>query len=279
MSGSGDLSLSGGLVTLAYCVSIGRPDGVQIAFTSHDRPIRAGGLSFEPRPGFVPSAIALSASMRPDDMELTGVVDPSWISALDLDAGRWREARVRVSLCDWSASPPAFLLLFEGVIGGVRQPVGSGAKGLVLELLSDMAVAGRERLPVCSPLCRAELGDRWCGVDLTERRREVELIHCDGERLRMVSGLTDPEHYRFGRLRLMTGTLAGVDRRIVSIDGDMILVSEPVASVGEVSWKARLTEGCDKRLATCQGRFSNVEAFLGHPHVPGTDALVRFGDG
>lgn len=279
MSGPEEISLSGDLVTLAFCVSIARPDGVRIAFTSHDRPIRACGLVFEPRPGFVPSAIALSASMRPDDMELTGVIDPSWISFQDLDVGRWREAQVRVSLCDWSASPATFMRLFEGVIGGVRQPAGDGHKGLVLELLSDMVVAGRERLPVCSPLCRAELGDQWCGVDLAERGVEVELIHCDGEHLRMASALPDPELFGFGRLRLLTGCLSGLDRRIVSIEGDGILVSEPVASAGEVSWKARLTEGCDKRLGTCHSRFANVEAFLGHPHVPGTDALLRFGDG
>jgi hypothetical protein len=38
----------------------------------------------------------------------------------------------------------------------------------------------------------------------------------------------------------------------------------------------RLIPGCDKRFATCRDRFTNVHAFGGEPHVPGTDALLRY---
>jgi hypothetical protein len=40
--------------------------------------------------------------------------------------------------------------------------------------------------------------------------------------------------------------------------------------------QVRLTPGCDKRLSTCAERFGNARMFGGEPHVPGTDALLRY---
>jgi len=37
-----------------------------------------------------------------------------------------------------------------------------------------------------------------------------------------------------------------------------------------------ITEGCDKMLATCAGRFGNVLNFRGEPHLPGIDLLTRY---
>ena len=36
------------------------------------------------------------------------------------------------------------------------------------------------------------------------------------------------------------------------------------------------TQGCDKMLATCSGRFGNVANFRGEPHLPGMDLLTRY---
>jgi len=38
--------------------------------------------------------------------------------------------------------------------------------------------------------------------------------------------------------------------------------------------KIRLYPGCDKRLATCRDKFSNVINFRGEPHIPGVDAFT-----
>ena len=37
-----------------------------------------------------------------------------------------------------------------------------------------------------------------------------------------------------------------------------------------------LIEGCDKRLATCAGRFANAVNFRGEPYLPGNDLLTRY---
>jgi hypothetical protein len=40
-----------------------------------------------------------------------------------------------------------------------------------------------------------------------------------------------------------------------------------------------LTQGCDKRAATCAERFANIANFRGEPHLPGFDLLTRFPGG
>jgi hypothetical protein len=42
--------------------------------------------------------------------------------------------------------------------------------------------------------------------------------------------------------------------------------------------KVRVYPGCDKRLATCSGTFSNVINFRGEPYVPGQDQITRTPD-
>lgn len=42
--------------------------------------------------------------------------------------------------------------------------------------------------------------------------------------------------------------------------------------------KVRLYPGCDKRDATCAGRFDNILNFRGEPFVPGTDSITNYPD-
>jgi uncharacterized phage protein (TIGR02218 family) len=43
--------------------------------------------------------------------------------------------------------------------------------------------------------------------------------------------------------------------------------------------RVRLTEGCDKQLATCRDRFGNAVNFRGEAHLPGNDLLTRYPGG
>ena len=42
--------------------------------------------------------------------------------------------------------------------------------------------------------------------------------------------------------------------------------------------RVEITQGCDKRFATCVARFSNAVNFRGEPHLPGNDLLTRYGE-
>jgi hypothetical protein len=40
-----------------------------------------------------------------------------------------------------------------------------------------------------------------------------------------------------------------------------------------------VSEGCDKSIATCAGRFGNAANFRGEPYLPGVDLLTRYPGG
>jgi uncharacterized phage protein (TIGR02218 family) len=41
--------------------------------------------------------------------------------------------------------------------------------------------------------------------------------------------------------------------------------------------QVELSQGCDRRFATCRERFGNAVNFRGEPHLPGNDLLLRYG--
>ncbi|MBV0891524.1 phage BR0599 family protein [Paracoccus sp. Z118] len=52
----------------------------------------------------------------------------------------------------------------------------------------------------------------------------------------------------------------------------------PVAYPISVGDAFTAVPGCDKRFATCKGRFSNILNFRGEPLVPGVDSTMSYPD-
>jgi uncharacterized phage protein (TIGR02218 family) len=103
----------------------------------------------------------------------------------------------------------------------------------------------------------------------------VTVAAVDDVRITLVTeGVAFGDHVE-GRLRVLDGSEAGIDRRIVASDGEALIIDEPLALAPGT--RLRLWQGCDKRFATCAQRFGNAANFRGEPHVPGGDILTRFG--
>lgn len=271
-------ALGSEVTTLAFLWKLTRGDGVVLGFTSHDRDILLGGVEYLANPGMTPSAVSIGNAFSADSMEVEGVLDAATIREIDLDVGRWDGARVELFACDWGRPEAGVLRLMAGSIGDVsRQAFGAGS-GFAVELISEIAVLGRYGAPACSPLCRAELGDARCRVDMEERWIDIALADSGEDWVVPEAALADPDHYTDGRLRILTGPMAGLDRRLAQVSSAAIHLEEPVYGSGLAGARARLWEGCDKRFATCSARFGNFLAFDGEPHVPGDDALVRYGE-
>lgn len=63
-------------------------------------------------------------------------------------------------------------------------------------------------------------------------------------------------------------------------DGEAILhLAEGPAFAPIFPARVRLTQGCDKQLATCRDRFANAANFRGEAHLPGNDLLTRYPGG
>lgn len=279
MSGLVEASFRSEVTTLAMCWKLTRADGLVLGFTGHDQDLVLDGVRYRARPGMTPSAVSHSMELSADSMEAEGFLSSAGLTAGDLESGRWTEAKVELFACDWNDLAAGRLGLMRGTMGSVSR-MGFGAGGAFrAELLSDLAGLEAVQPLRLSPLCRAELGDGRCGVDMARRRVSAAVLDWSGHRLRLADAPAEPGRYAWGRMRLLSGPLAGVDRRVTAVDGAELLLEEPLPENPERRGRLWLWEGCDKRFATCCGRFHNGLAFDGEPHVPGTDALLRYGDG
>ncbi len=266
--------LTADLTALALCWRIVRQDGVALGFTTHDRSLLIAGMRYESAPGMAPSAVVTSDGLDIDTMDVAGALTADAITEADLAAGRYDGAAVRLFMVDWQAPDAGQQLLARGTLGTVESGSGADA-GFAATLRGPTAALAVTRIESYSPECRAELGDRRCRVAMRGRSERRTVASCDGESV-VVSGIDSQRAALFaeGQLRILEGAGAGIERRVIATDGDRMLFDEPLVVAPGVT--VTLTEGCDKRFATCTSRFGNGVNFRGEPHVPGSDVLTRF---
>lgn len=263
--------LQSDLMTLAFCWRLARRDGIMIGLTSHDRDLVMGGLHYRATPGMMPSAIERSAALDPDRVDLTGVLTSDAISADDLAAGRWDGAQLRLYAVDWQAPDAAPLLLVTGSLGAVQM----AGERFEVELSGPASALEARLVDVTSPSCRAALGDKACRVDLAGRTISVSVSAQVESRLTVQSALV-PGVYAYGQLRWASGANAGLSSFILSNDATSVTLGEAPRLPVLPGDRAMITEGCDRRFATCTGRFANALNFRGEPHLPGNDVLTRY---
>jgi uncharacterized phage protein (TIGR02218 family) len=273
--GSLGAALTADLTFLALCWRIVRRDGVALGFTTHDRPLLIAGLMYDSAPGIAPSAVVSSDGLDVDTMDVAGALSVAAITAEDLGLGRYDGAGVRLFMVDWRDPDGGSQLLAAGSIGTVEAGSGPDA-AFTASLRGPTSVLQATRIETYSPECRADLGDWRCRVAMRGRLRRGLVTASDGERVQ-VAGIDAVAAGDFvqGHARLLDGAAAGLDRRIIAAEADWLRFYAPLQVAPGTA--IDLAEGCDKRFATCVGRFANGANFRGEPHVPGTDLLTRFG--
>lgn len=266
--------LDGELTAIALCWRIERRDGVTIGLTTHDRDLVIDGLVHRAAPGMTPSAIKRSDGLAPDTMDIGGALTSGAIGEDDLIAGRWDGARVALFAVDWSA-PRETVPLGEGTIGAVETRDGA----FTAELRGATAALDRPVVEATSPECRAELGDRRCRVAMAGRRRIVRVVSAEDQAVVVDAAEPVANAYANGLLRWLGGANCGCESAIAASAGNALTLRSPPAFAVEPGTLVELTEGCDKSIATCRGRFGNVLNFRGEPYLPGIDVLTRYPGG
>ncbi|MBV8971632.1 MAG: DUF2163 domain-containing protein [Sphingomonadaceae bacterium] len=264
------------VTTIALCWRVARTDGVTLGFTSHDQAITVAGLRYEAAPGMTPSAISAGLGLDVATMEFTGALSAGAITEADLAAGRFDGAALQVFMVDWTAPAAGTLPVARGTMGEVARDLTGVTGSFTATVRGPTAAFDALAVETCSPTCRAELGDRRCRVDLAPRTVLATLAEgSTGDRL-VVAGLSGLDRFVGGRVRPLDGPAAGIDGYVAATDGAALLLVEALPGDLPAGLRVELREGCDKRLATCVGRFGNAANFRGEPHVPGSDVLTRF---
>ncbi|MGQ0660219.1 DUF2163 domain-containing protein [Sphingosinicella sp.] len=260
------------LVTIALCWRLERRDGVALGFTTHDRDLAIGGLVYRAAPGMLPSSITRSDGFDLDTLDVEGALTSDAITAADLKAGRWDGAAVSVFMVDWEEPEGEILHLARGELGEVSIQ----GDAFEAELKGPTAALDRPAVEQTSPECRARLGDKKCRVDLAGLTRTVQIVAVASEDEIEVDASAADDAWRYGRLRWLAGANSGLERAIMGSAGAVVTLRDPPALAAAVGDLVELIQGCDRRLATCVGRFGNAVNFRGEPHLPGMDLLTRY---
>lgn len=258
---------------IALCWRLERRDGVTIGLTAHDRDLAIDGLVYRAAPGMTPSAIVRSASLEADTMDASGALTAQAISEGDLLAGRWDGAAVRVFAADWRTRA-VVAELGEGVIGAVETRGGA----LTAELKGLAAALERPVVEETSAECRAALGDRRCRVAMAGRRRFARVVAVQDAVVTLDAAEPVANGWGGGRLRWFGSANSGLEDAVVRSAGMVVTLRRPPRFEG-LGALVEISEGCDKTIATCVGRFANAANFRGEPYLPGIDLLTRYPGG
>lgn len=263
------------LVTMAWCWRLSRRDGVVIGLTSHDRDLLWDGLTYQAAPGMRPSALESHDHLDGSTMDLEGAIASDAIMERDLDAGRWDGAQMQLYVTDWTEPAAAPILMMEGMLGGIERRGASFSA----ELQGVMRHLDGPVCPVTSPSCRANLGDKACGVNLAARTYMRHVIAMDGHVVTLDAAVPVGRMI-YGDFLWLDGANCGVSSPISQQNSGIVLqLAEEPPLQQRLPARVRMVEGCDKQLATCRTTFSNAVNFRGEPHLPGNDLLTRYPSG
>ncbi len=264
--------------TIARAWAVTRGDGVTLGFTDHDEAIAFEGITFRPDAGLTARAVVQGLGLSVDNTEAVGLLSDSAITEIDLMAGRWDAADVRLWDVDWRA-PLNRRLVFRGHLGEVTR--NGGAFRAELRGLSEPLNRAQGR--VYHPRCAAELGDKACRFDLGREGYSAEgtvLEVQEGARLRL-SGIAGHESRWFerGSLVVLSGAAEGLTALIkndtsLSGAGREVELWAGLGIAPQPGDRVKLIAGCDKRAETCRLKFLNFPNFRGFPHLPPEDWLL-----
>ncbi|QPQ56072.1 DUF2163 domain-containing protein [Allosphingosinicella flava] len=257
--------------TIAFCWRLERADGVCMGFTTHDRDLEIGHLTYRAAPGMVPSAIAMSDGFDAARLDIGGALTSAAITESDLRSGRWDRAAVRIFMVDWTDPEGGQVALASGEIGDVSIEGGAFSA----ELRGATAILDRPVVEQTSPECRAQLGDRRCRVDLAPRSRMTRVVSAE-EDVVVVAEAAAGNPYGYGQLRWIGGANSGLASQIAASDGARLTLREPPVFAPAAGDLIEIVEGCDRSFTTCRTRFGNAANFRGEPHLPGIDLLTRY---
>jgi uncharacterized phage protein (TIGR02218 family) len=193
------------------------------------------------------------------------------ISSADLASGRFDGARVAIGIVDWETLENH--VLYRGAIGSVIE---EGSK-FTAQLVSRKAELQHDPVPRTSPTCRAVFCGPGCTLSAVRYTHRATVTSAQLEQNALtISTSADTELFLGGAIRVCDGPLAGQSAEIISVSGAQLVLGTPLDQSPAAGTRLRLTEGCDRTIATCSGRFANGINFQGEPYLPGNDMIARY---
>ena len=200
---------------------------------------------------------------RKDD--LAGLI---WFSEDTID-----HAQLSLFWVNWQDTTAGHIPLYQGSMGEIR------LSGQVFEAeLRSLSQTLQQTVgKICTPECRADLGDEDCQVTLRHYQTMGD-----------VASVLAPDHFTdaqrtesdgwfdYGHLLWVSGANAGLRSVVKHAAGTELILQEAPPAAITMGDRYRLFAGCDRRALTCRDKFDNLINFQGEPQVPGLDAVLAY---
>lgn len=264
--------------TICRCWKLVRRDGREFAFTDHDSVLAFAGSRFAPTEAPTARAIEQTTGLAVDNTEAFGALSDAGLTEKDILAGRFDGASVEIWLVNWR-EPEHRALQFRGEIGEIERSGGA----FKAELRGQTESLNQPQGRLYQRPCRAVLGDRECGVDLSDPAFSTEqtLTEAPAGTVLSLPRLARPSGwFDRGTIQILNGRAAG-DRRVIKADrvtpsGRKIYLWDAFPPEVSEGSRVRVVAGCDKSVGTCRAKFDNVVNYRGFPFLPSEDWLYSY---
>jgi uncharacterized phage protein (TIGR02218 family) len=276
--------LNGEELTLAQCVKVTRADSTVLGFTTGNLDIVFDGVTYSALSSLGASEQQNQVGSGVDNMETVGILSSDVITDTDLLAGKYDGAAIEVFVVNWANLTQGRVLLFSGWIGNVQLTDGQ----FTAEIRSKSQKLSQQIGQLTCPTCRVvRFGDSHCNVASLASYQFAKVVTAvaDNRNITFGSDAAATGYYNYGVVTFDNdasgGLNAGLSREIkvhTLVSGEAVLeLQEAFPFDVAVDDEATLEAGCDRLLATCRDKFSNVANFRGEPHIPGNDRLMQRG--
>lgn len=271
--------LAGGTTTLCHCWQVARKDGTVMGFTDHDRDVAIDAITYRAASGFTATAVEDQLGLAVSNLNVDGALSSSAITEADLAAGLYDDAAITIMRVNWQDTSQRVVLRsgFLGQVSRGESVFSAELRGLASRL--DQT-AGR----VFQRACAWELGDAHCNVNLGAAGN-----HSAGAVVAVISAFEFTASgistfasgiFSHGKIVWTSGANAGlaieVKAHTQQSPNSRLALFLPMPKPIQAGDAFTITAGCDKQLATCRDRFSNVANFGGFPHMPGNDFALSY---
>jgi len=258
------------VTTWCTCWRIQLQDGRELGFTSSDRPLAIEGITYLPL--LNASQVVTSTQLEVNNLELQTAFVQAGITSKDVLGRRFDLAEILVFWVDWtnppsslSLTPPEHLEVFSGLAGQTRFT----EQGFTLTAQGLLAYLEQTIGEVITPLCRWELGDENCGVDLLPHTDELTVTGVDVNYPQLLFSTDSVRQDGFyGVVEFLDGENAGQQLRVVAFAAGVVTLLEDAPGTIAVGDRLRGIRRCPKTIDACVEFFNNALRFGGEPDVP-----------
>lgn len=265
--------------TLCRCWILETAAHDRLGFTDHDEDIILEGVVCEKDAGIEQSGVEERLGLNADTSEVSGALQSDFITAEDIENGKYDNAKIITYIVNWS-NPEEYFLDGVSLVGEISQEDGH----YKMELRGLASQLDQTKGNHFIKSCQADLGDGRCRASLfkPEFRSIGQIINLRSNLVFWANGLDEFENgwFRGGHLTWKSGKNAGrkieVTEHIRSNGITIIHLWQPMPFELQNNDSFSIQVGCDKSFATCSEKFSNTLNFRGFPHMPGNAFALSY---